>query len=218
MIVDQSDKATSLLATILDAAAVEFAQEGYLGTDLAAIARRSGFDAAVVGAAFTDKKQIFTTLLDEVRDELIALGAQAVAAAENPERRIHAAWNAFFEYAEAHPHRADVLTAMPFGILELKGILHASQDQATSRLAGLLVSVKGARPCDEAVERQLMLCMEFVRCGMHGLVRWWARHPETTRTALVDAMSTVAWSGLAHLQFSGGSVHPPSVEPCATDA
>ena len=52
-------------ARLLDAAAAEFAEHGYAGTSVQAIARRAGLTRGAIYWNFNDKQELFLALLDE---------------------------------------------------------------------------------------------------------------------------------------------------------
>ena len=189
----------------LDAAADQFSRNGYDDVDVKALATAAGCAEAEFYDRFASKKDLYTELLHSIRDELIARGGRIMAGAGTLEDRLRAAWDVFFRFAEEEPKRARILTAPPFGTNELQDVLGAAQDEATRGLARLLIAEPDLLRSDADRQAKLTLCMEFIRCGMHGLARWWARHPEASRADLTQAMDAVVWTGLKGMRDRTGS-------------
>jgi AcrR family transcriptional regulator len=176
---------------ILDAAAEAFAAHGYRAASVEDIARAAGVTKPVLYDHFASKRELFTSLMESARDELTALGAQAMHAEAPPAARIRAAVDAFFAYVEHQPAQARVLLLAARGEPELRDAFHAVQEEATARIASLLAAEPQLRDAPD-----LLLLAEFVKCGMHGLAEWWEQHPATPRDTLVDAVMDATWTGV----------------------
>lgn len=181
---------------LLEVAADQFSRRGYDGVDVKSLTIAADCGETEFYEQFSSKKDLYAELLHSIRDELISRGGQIMAGAGTLEDRLKAAWDVFFRFAEEQPMRVKVLTATPFGVEELQDILNSAQDEATRSLAMLLIAEPSLLASDVSRHVKLTLCMEFIRCGMHGLVRWWIRHPEASRIDLTEAMNAVAWMGL----------------------
>jgi AcrR family transcriptional regulator len=184
---------------ILEAGAVAFATRGYHATSVQEIAAAAGVTKPVFYDHFGSKEEIFVELTEGARDELIARGSRIMAQAHTLEERVRVAWDVFFQFVEEQPTRARVLLVTPLGVPELEAVATRVQDEATRRLAHLLIAERGLLPRARDRELRLLLCMEFIKCGMHGLARWWARHPDAKREDMTRTVVDVAWRGLSGL-------------------
>ena len=192
---------------ILGAAAALFAAKGFHETSVSELAEASGISKIVLYDHFASKEELFIELTRSARDGLIARGREKMAAGGSLEQRLRSAVETFFAFVEEEPALARVLLLAPRGEPELRDLVAAIQEQATAGLAEILSGeaslLEGVPDRDE----RLLLYMEFVKSGLHGLVEWWARHPETPRVRLVDTAMEVAWNGFA--SFSEGQVSSP---------
>ena len=182
---------------ILDAATQAFAVRGYDAASVGEIAAAAGITKPVLYDHFPSKRDLFVEIIEGARDELVRRGAVAMAADAPLERRIRAAVEEFFAFVEAHPEAARVLLVPPRGAPEVEAHSRRVQRDATAALTELLVAEPRLLAGVRDRGRRLELWMEFIKSGMHGLAEWWAEHPEVPRTAFVDAVVDVAWSGLA---------------------
>lgn len=87
---------------ILDAAAALFAEAGYDGVSLRAVAERIGYTATTIYLHFADKDDLLFTVAD---DGFTRFGAALAAAAEPPDplARIHALGRAYIDFGLANP-------------------------------------------------------------------------------------------------------------------
>lgn len=184
---------------ILEAGAQAFATHGYHAANVQDIAAAAGVTKPVFYDHFDSKEEIFVELTEGARDELIARGSNVMGQTHTLEERVSAAWDVFFQFVEEQPARARVLLVTPLGVPELQLVATRIQDEATRRLAQLLVAEQDLLPRARDREFRLLLCMEFIKCGMHGLARWWARHPDATREDMTRTVVDVAWRGLSGL-------------------
>jgi AcrR family transcriptional regulator len=181
---------------ILDAAAELFAARGFHETSVGEIAAAAGISKVVLYDHFASKHALFVELTEAARDGLLARG-RAQMQAEGPfEARMRAALEAFFGYVEDEPARARLLLLLPKGEPELRDVVAAIQDKATSGLVGMVGAEASLLRGEPDRTERLVLIMEFIKTGLHGLVEWWVRHPSLTRQQMVDAAMTVAWTGL----------------------
>jgi AcrR family transcriptional regulator len=177
---------------LLRAAAERFAEHGYHGTDMAAIAAAAGVTKVIAYRAFGSKQGLYETLLDRHRDELLgALVASQAGAHADLASRIHAGLDRWFAYVEEHPFAWRLLFRDVTGLPELEERHHAMRGRARRTLAELLVAHAGVDP-DEAAATA-----EFVRAGMVGLALWWLEQPDLPRERIVAVAERVAAGLLA---------------------
>lgn len=181
---------------ILAAAAELFAAKGFHETSVGEIATASGISKIVLYDHFASKEELFLELTRAARDGLIASGRQNFAEGATLEVRLRGAIEAFFAFVEAEPARARLLFLLPKGEPELRDLVAAIQEEGTRGLATILGAEDGLlRDAPDRAQR-LVLIIEFMKLGMHGLADWWVRHPETPRAVLVETAMDVAWRGL----------------------
>ncbi|WP_342360521.1 helix-turn-helix domain-containing protein [Terrarubrum flagellatum] len=181
---------------LLDVATDAFARNGYQAASMREIAAAAGVTKPVLYDHFPSKEALFIELVRRARDDLVARGAAAMATADSLDRRLRAAVDAFFLFAEEQPARARVLISTPKGVPELHEAVTAIQDEATRALAALLIAEHDLLPEAPDRSQRLLLTMEFLKAGMHGLAEWWVRHPDVPRAILTETVLTAAWSGL----------------------
>jgi AcrR family transcriptional regulator len=148
------------------------------------IAAGAGITKPVLYDHFGSKEQLYVELVESLRSELVARGADAMAAGAPAEERVRIAIERFFDWVAERPAAARVLFVPPLGEPGPEAAARRVQDEATAAIAALL----GNRVSAPAAE--------FLKQGLHGLALWWLDHPKTPRNELVDAAMTVAWDGL----------------------
>ena len=181
---------------ILGAAAELFAAKGFHETSVGEIAAASGISKIVLYDHFASKDELFLELTRSARDGLMARGRTQMQAGGTLEERMRGAFEAFFSYVEEQPALARLLLLLPKGEPELRDMVAAIQEEGTRGLTGILMAEDGLLRGEPDRAERRVLFMEFVKIGLHGLVEWWARHPEIARAKLVDAAMDVAWTGL----------------------
>lgn len=181
---------------ILDAAAELFAAKGFHETSVSEIAVGSGVSKIVVYDHFTSKEALLIELTRSARDGLIARGMQTMQAEGAIEDRLRSAVDAFFAYAQEQPARARLLFLVPRGEPAVRDLVTAIQQEGTRGLMGILAAEKGLLKGEPDREERLVLVMEFLKIGLHGLVEWWLNHPHIAREQLVATVMDVAWTGL----------------------
>jgi AcrR family transcriptional regulator len=181
---------------ILEAAANAFAGHGYHATSIREIARAAGVTKPVLYDHFGSKQELYIALIEGVRDELTSGTAAVMAQALPVEVRLRTAIDGFFRYVEAQPAAAKVLFAPPEGEPAIMEAARRVQNEATARLAAVLAAERDLLPNVAEHGLRLAVFMEFLKMGLHGLAIWWAEHPAVLRTALVDAVMDIAWTGL----------------------
>jgi AcrR family transcriptional regulator len=181
---------------ILDAAAEGFATRGYHATSVGQIAEAAGITKPVIYDHFASKRDLFVALLEQAREELLALGVEAMRADAPTEERVRSAVEAFFSYVDAHPATARVLFTPPVGEPDLLTESQRVQADATAGIATLLAAEPGLFAGARDRRRRVEMLSEFFKQGMHGLAIWSMDHPGIPRRALVDTAMALVWIGL----------------------
>jgi AcrR family transcriptional regulator len=175
---------------VIERAATEvFAEHGYEGAGMDAIARRSGVTVPVVYDHFASKEDLYRRLLERQRDDLVAFWAQRLPLPAGSDA-LEALIDAYFQYVEAHPFAYRMY---------FRDTVHRDiQQQGVKLLAGLLKTVPGF---EDAGQATLEMATEVLRTGLIGLALWWQEHPEVPREQVVKA---------AMRALSMGSARPAS--------
>ena len=190
-------------ALILDAALRTFASNGYEGAAMDEIAAAAGISKAVVYDHVSSKRELYTHLLDAIRDDL----ERAVERALEPvggrgEPRVRVGVTAFFRYVEEHPEACRLL------LLELQGanvsqVGRALEERVTEGLAETLGGDPGLFDGHPQRDRQLRILAELLKSAVHGLASWWYRHPELPREDLIERTVAVIWPAIERARCGG---------------
>ncbi len=165
---------------LLIAAAKQFAERGYRGADLSAIAAAAGVTKVIVYRAFGSKQALYETLLERHRDELLQtlIFSQELDGASQADR-IRTGLDAWFSYVEGHPFAWRLLFQDSTGLPTLEERHRAMRAQARAVLAALLTEQMGVDA--EAAPPSA----EFLRAAIVGIAMWWLEHPDTNREEVV---------------------------------
>src|SRR5580704_12020256 len=93
---------------ILAVAEEEFANNGYNGTSLEVIARRTGIRKASLFHHFTSKRKIFDAVVRRIFDQLVSIGRET-AQIENPREHLLAIVARLHDFIASHPNHARLL-------------------------------------------------------------------------------------------------------------
>jgi AcrR family transcriptional regulator len=181
-------------ARILAAAEEAFAQGGYDGASMGALAEAAGVTKPVLYDHFASKRELFVELITAISGEMTSRTVQAMSADAPAETRIRNAFDAFFRYVEERPAAARVLFVTPRTDPELLASSRRVQAQVTRDVAQVLAAEPGLATGRGG--HRLELYAEFVKQGVNGLAEWWAEHPDVPRRSLVNAAMDIAWHGL----------------------
>jgi len=186
---------------ILDGAMRVFAERGYEGASIGAIAREAGITAAVIYDHFPGKAALAIELLERQTEDLFAaVGAALEAAPAGPEEQMRTGVEAYFRYVEEHPFAWRMMFREPPADPEVAAAYRRLDARATQRIAALLRAGAGDALAGEAdPERALELFAELVKVSQNGLASWWYEHPEVPRGEIVDWLMRFCWAGLGEL-------------------
>lgn len=188
---------------ILQAALRTFALHGYDGAAMDDIAAAAGVSKAVVYDHVASKRELYTHLLDAIREDLERAVERALApAGVDGEARVRAAMTAFFRYVEEHPEGCRLL------LLELQSATVSPagrklEERFVEGLAQMLGENPGLFDGHPARDRQLRILAELLKSAVHGLASWSFHHPEVPRTDLVDRTVAVVWPAIERAARAG---------------
>lgn len=181
---------------ILDAALRTFAANGYDGAAMDEIAAAAGISKAVVYDHVASKRELYTQLLNAIRDDIEHAVGEALRPLDaDGEDRVLAAVGAIYRYVEEHPEASRLL------VLELQGanvsaIGRELEERISDALARTLSSETGALGGRPDRELQLKVLAELLKSSVLGLASWWYRHPEVPRAVLVERTAAVLWPAI----------------------
>jgi AcrR family transcriptional regulator len=172
---------------LLVAAAEHFAERGYRGADMSAIAASAGVTKVIAYRAFGSKQSLYEALLDRHRDELLQtlISSAEVDGGSNAER-IRTGLEAWFSYVEGHPFAWRLLFRDTTGLPVLEERHRAMRAQARAVIARLLIERMGVAA--EAAPASA----EFLRAAIVGIAMWWLEHPDATREEVVTTAHRLA--------------------------
>ena len=177
-------------AKILSAAVQAFATDGYDRTSMDRIAALSKATKPVLYDHFPSKQALFLTVLESIRDGLIAKGKAIAEAGDGPEQKFRRAVDAFLQFVEGQPDAARVLLTVPRGDTAATKISREVQAGAAAGIAALLAAViPGSQPW----RRQA--AAEFLKEGLHAVAEWWLENPGPSREEIVEVVTGLVWSG-----------------------
>jgi AcrR family transcriptional regulator len=186
---------------LIERAATEvFAERGYHGAGMDAIARRSGVTPPVVYDHFDSKLDLHERLLERTRDELLAMWAEHLGGDEPAEQRIPRALEAWARYVEEHPYAARMFFQETTGDPEARAAHERIQAQGRTALAALLGGEPGAANIAGADQQSLEMAAEVIRAGLTGLAIWWSHNPEVPRERIVETAVNAVWIGFERVR------------------
>lgn len=173
---------TERRALIVAAAAEAFADSGYEGTTLEAIARAAGVTKPILYRHFDSKKDLYLALLRRHRDDLPSF-LEIAQPAESADPQVRVILDGWFEYAQRNSHGWRMLFRDRGGDAEIAALRREVEERAR----GVLVSWLGSQPQARIPRSELEPTAEIIRAGLAGLVLWWIDHPQVPRRRLVAA-------------------------------
>ena len=171
-------------AKILSAAVQAFAFDGYDNTSMDRVADLAKVTKPILYDHFPSKQALYLTMLESIRDGLIAKGKAIAEAGDDSEPKFHRAIDAFLQFVERQPDAARVLLTVPRGDAAAAKVSREVQAGASAGIASLLaVVMPGSSPW------RLLAAAEFLKEGLHAVARWWLENPGLSREELVDVIS-----------------------------
>jgi len=184
---------------ILQAAAGVFAEQGYHGASMTAIAVAAGIAPSVIYDHFSSKKDLHLELLTRHARAMIEATTR-VPAAGSGEALLRRGTEAFFRYVEQNRFAWRMLFRDPPADQQIAAIHAEIHDQGTAAIAALIHGALTLRlPPGIPRERADEMIARATKSGNDGLAAWWYEHPEVPREQVVDVAVNLGWHGLAWL-------------------
>ncbi|MEJ7750655.1 MAG: TetR/AcrR family transcriptional regulator [Thermoleophilaceae bacterium] len=178
------------------AATQVFAERGYRGAGMDAIAERSGVSVPVLYDHFASKLDLHRRLLERTRNELLEMWREHLSGDEALESRFPRAIEAWARYVEEHPQATKMFHCCALGDPEAEAVHKEVQSQARVALGVLVGLEPGAENIAGRDQEALEMSAEILRSGLTGLAIWWIDHPHVERAQIVHAALNVVWVGL----------------------
>jgi AcrR family transcriptional regulator len=180
---------------IADAAAVLFAEHGYRGASIEAIARASGVTPPVVYEHFDSKRELYRDLLERHFAELREVWGEHFVGDDPFEQRIAASFDAWFAYVEAHPFAGRVLFRY-----STDPEIETDHAEVAARSRAAILPLFAAEPGSEnvagSVEGEgIEMVWVVLRGVLQGLAVWWSEHPGVPRERVVATAMNSLWLG-----------------------
>jgi AcrR family transcriptional regulator len=155
---------------LLDAAAVEFAREGYVGANINRISTAAGFAKGTIYNYFDSKRTLLLTLIDEVAAAHVCAIVEHVESETDPVRRLEQFFRAGFDFVERHPARSRVVINMVYSPDETfkKRVYEGYQplfDLLIEDIVGAGMERGDFRPADPGITAALVMTIYLGSCS-----------------------------------------------------
>jgi AcrR family transcriptional regulator len=185
---------------ILQAAAKTFAERGYLGASIDRIAEAAGISAPVIYRHFGSKKELYIELL-QVSGRSLLEATTREEGYDTVEQLLRENVRAFFHFVEDHPSAWRILFLDPAPDPEIAEVQRQIQDQATKRLAEVIVArVRGLKVSTRMRRSEAdELIAQAGKSALNGLAVWWWDRPDLRAEQLAAVAMDLLWRGLGNL-------------------
>ncbi len=185
---------------IADAAAVLFAEHGYRGASIDAIARASGVTPPVVYEHFESKRELYRELLERHFAELREVWREHFAGEGPAAERVARSFDAWFAYVEVHPFAGRVLFRYSTDP-EIEAVHAEVAARSREAILPLFAAEPGAENLAGSVEGEgIEMVWVVLRGVLQGLAVWWSEHPEVPRERVVATAMNALWIGFERSQ------------------
>lgn len=188
---------------IVEAATREFAEHGYDGASLRAIASRAGVTTPVLYDHFESKRALHLALLEQHAADLRAhQGRERDVPVGAPlARQLFAD---FFAWVRANPYAWRMLFHDAPSDREVASTLEEARRRATDQIAAFVAMAPQLRTPAGMDRRDVeRLAGEAVYGVLNGLVAWWWDNPAVEPSALAAVAHDFAWNGLGAMTGLG---------------
>jgi len=185
---------------IAGAAAVLFAERGYRGASIEAIARASGVTPPVVYEHFESKRGLYRELLERHFAELREVWREHFVGEDPPEQRVARSFDAWFAYVEVHPFAGRVLFRYSTDP-EIEAVHAEVAARSREAILPLFAAEPGAENVAGSVAGEgIEMVWVVLRGVLQGLAVWWSEHPEVPRDRVVATAMNALWLGFERAQ------------------
>jgi AcrR family transcriptional regulator len=190
-----------------------FAEHGYDGASMDAIAAAAGISKPMVYSYFGSKEGLYLALVRRAADAFYE-SVERASSSGTGEQRLWGGIQAYFRFVEEYRWGWTILyREAGAGPNRFQGELDADRARATDLLARLMVEVAGERGIDAAMEEQIRALTHAFVGACEGLGRRWLEHPDEPRELQELRLMNFAWIGFRGLL--GGELWVPEADPRA---
>ncbi|HET7508541.1 MAG TPA: TetR/AcrR family transcriptional regulator [Solirubrobacterales bacterium] len=196
---------------VIEAAATElFAERGYPGASIEAIARSSGVTPPVVYDHFSSKIDLYRHLLEAHFAELRGIWGRNFPGEGDSSARVSRSFDAWFGYVEQHPAAATMLFREPSGDRRAEAVHREVSAASRAQVMGLFAAEPGSEGLTGSLtDPGLEMAWVVLRGVLQGLALWWVEHPEVPREQVVATAMNSLWIGFERAAAGQGWI-PPS--------
>jgi AcrR family transcriptional regulator len=173
-----------------------FAQHGYAGLTMNALAARAGVTKPVIYDTVGNKDELYRRCFERAADELAAaVTAAAIVHPAELEGMLRAGQLAFFRFIQSHAGAWRMLfidsAAAPHA--EQLARVRDRQDCLVARMLSELARSSGRKIEPRAAD----LAARAVNGAAEALAHWWTEHPDATAEELTDSVCALLLPGLS---------------------
>ena len=187
---------------IEQAATRVFAELGYRGASIEAIARESGVTPPVFYDHFSSKRELHQRLIARHYAELRDVWSRSATTDEPTSTWMPRAIEAWFAYVESHPYAGRMLFRDTTGDPQIEAAHREIQRQSRASLLPLMPATPSARTSTGEDDLIAEMAWEVLRAALQGLALWWYEHPDVPREHVVATAMNTIWIGFD--RFFGG--------------
>src|SRR5260370_32600563 len=163
------------------AAAGIFAEQGYHGASMTAIAAAAGIAPAVIYDHFSSKKDLHLELLTRHARAMVEATTRLPAGGSG-EEVVRRSTDAFFRYVQQNRYAWRILLRDPPADEQIAAIHAGIHQRGTAAIAALIHLSPALRlPPGIPRERADEMIARAIKSGNDRLAAWWAQHPEAPR-------------------------------------
>ena len=158
---------------LLEAAAAEFAREGYVGGNINRISQAAGFAKGTVYNYFPSKRALMLALIDEIAAAHTDFILRRVAPEAEPTRRLERFFSAGFAFVERHAAQAQVIINAVYGPdEEFRQRVYEAYDalfrMIIQDIVGAGIARGDFRPVDPDLTAALVMTIYLGSCSQFG--------------------------------------------------
>lgn len=187
-------------ALIVEAALAEFAVHGYDAASMGKLGAAAGVTRTVLYDHFTSKRELFASIVEAKRDELLDHLGRALEPGAATKTRMRAAYEAFFAFAEQQPLAWQLLYGS-----------HAPMDpdvaddyerlrRSTNRLLAEMIAPDAERAGVDQRSNVAQAMFAAQLAAVRGAIEWWHAHPGVSRAEMVEAAMSALYEGVRGLE------------------
>ncbi len=187
-------------SVVLEAAGTVFAERGYAGASIDAIAALAGISPPIIYRHFGSKKDLYLNILASSARELVEATTQDEGLS-TAEEILRQNTRSFFRFVEENRVAWRILFLDPAPDPEIAEVQREIQAGATKRLAEVIVArVRELRVSPRVPRKQAdELIAQAGKSALNGLAAWWWENPELSADTLADIAMDLLWTGLGNL-------------------